>query len=52
MMGLGIRELLIMPLALLGSLVPVALLIGIVLIYKKVSEIERMLVVRHREDSL
>ncbi len=52
-MGLGIAELLIfIPLSLVGLLVPVALLIGIVLIYKKVAEIERLLLVRHRDSSL
>jgi len=47
-MAIGFAELLIiLPLALLGILVPVALLTGIAMIYKKVSEIERML--RHQE---
>ena len=49
-MGFGLLELLlVLPAALLALAVPVALMVGLVLIYKKVARIEQMLIEERTE---
>ena len=50
-MGIGVAELLVvMPIALLSIALPIVTLVGVVLIYRKLSRIERLLIDRNRRE--